>query len=385
MIHSLHIGAETVRSAADKVLASQTFARSEKLRNFLRYVVDKEQRGEAQALKGYAIGIDVFNRPVDFDPTSDPLVRVQAGKLRKLLERYYEEEGAEDPVRIRIPTGGYVPRYQINPQGGPVPEDLLEQIPVAPITTPPETPATKVMSPAGGKSRRFAIGLTALNMAVAAFSIFSLFAPPVSNASLSAQIVPAPSTGLPMVFLTEDGKGDPMIRAVGKAVLAASVRAVAVDMPQKDNPARIPASPLSFRLDVKSGTVPGNLTLAITHTATGNVVYRTALHDVDTAKPEQLQAVADDLVAATMTVSGDIYRFSVQNGLMSDLMQCMAATELYNRTNTRLAFFNASACQTRFMPGNQPGSIYSDLRMLRDAIRSAPSHTTSAAVPTSAP
>ena len=55
---------------------------------------------------GYTLGIDVFDRDVDFDPQVDPIVRIEAGRLRRALERYYLTEGKNDPIVIRIPKGG---------------------------------------------------------------------------------------------------------------------------------------------------------------------------------------------------------------------------------------------------------------------------------------
>lgn len=101
-----------VRACVDDILASKSFSRSGRLRAFLSYVVDCELAGKAQQLKGYTIGIDVFGRPEGFDAGSDPIVRVQAGKLRKLLDQYYEIEGADAPLRIRIPVGSYAPEYE---------------------------------------------------------------------------------------------------------------------------------------------------------------------------------------------------------------------------------------------------------------------------------
>ena len=67
-----------VSEALQRVLRSQTFARSERLRSFLKFVVEMEQLGLSHQLKGYTIGIDVFSRSHGFDPGTDPLVRVQA-------------------------------------------------------------------------------------------------------------------------------------------------------------------------------------------------------------------------------------------------------------------------------------------------------------------
>lgn len=102
-----------VAEALRRVLSSRTFARSERLRSFLKFVVEMEQLGLAHQLKGYTIGIDVFSRSEGFDPGTDPLVRVQAGKLRRLLNQFYAEEGRDEALRIRIPLGGYVPIYEL--------------------------------------------------------------------------------------------------------------------------------------------------------------------------------------------------------------------------------------------------------------------------------
>ncbi|AHB50372.1 hypothetical protein W911_15125 [Hyphomicrobium nitrativorans NL23] len=91
----------------EAILASRDFAAAPKMRALLRYVVDATLAGDAQRLKGYAIGVDVFERGPDFDPAIDPIVRVQAGRLRKLLDAYYSSAGGADPIRIDIPRGGY--------------------------------------------------------------------------------------------------------------------------------------------------------------------------------------------------------------------------------------------------------------------------------------
>lgn len=98
--------------ALDKILASETFSRSERARKLLRYLVEQERAGEADRLKGFAIAVDVFGRDADFDSSADAVVRVQARRLRDLLKQYSETEGANDPLRIVIPRGSYVPAYE---------------------------------------------------------------------------------------------------------------------------------------------------------------------------------------------------------------------------------------------------------------------------------
>lgn len=102
---------DQVRQELAKVLASQTFATSARLRRFLSYVVEETLANRADAIKELVLGTEVFDRPADFDPRIDTIVRVEAVKLRKRLDEYYRTEGSADTVRIDIPKGSYVPRF----------------------------------------------------------------------------------------------------------------------------------------------------------------------------------------------------------------------------------------------------------------------------------
>jgi hypothetical protein len=81
--------------------------------SFLTFVDDKTLAGEERAIKGYTIATQALGRGDDFDPQSDPIVRVEAGRLRRALDAYYAGEGAQDPLRIVIPRGGYVPHFEV--------------------------------------------------------------------------------------------------------------------------------------------------------------------------------------------------------------------------------------------------------------------------------
>ncbi len=102
-----------IRAALDRVLASKPFVRTDRLQRFLRYVVGESLEGRADRLSGYTIGLDVFDRPEDFDPTLETIVRVEARRLRQSLTSYYAGEGADDSLVISLPTGGYVPAFSI--------------------------------------------------------------------------------------------------------------------------------------------------------------------------------------------------------------------------------------------------------------------------------
>ncbi|KAA1053691.1 hypothetical protein [Azospirillum argentinense] len=101
-----------VRTQLERILASDHFDASDRNRRFLRYVVEECLDGRAQQIKAYCIAVSVFNREPSFDPQSDPIVRLEAGRLRRSLEHYYLTAGREDPIRIVVPKGGYAPRFE---------------------------------------------------------------------------------------------------------------------------------------------------------------------------------------------------------------------------------------------------------------------------------
>ncbi len=103
-----------VRQTLDEVLASPAFAQAPKLSKFLEYVVQKTLAGKACELKGYTIGVEALGRSDDFDPQTDTTVRVLAGRLRKALDSYFREAGENQPVRISIPKGKYVPSFSFS-------------------------------------------------------------------------------------------------------------------------------------------------------------------------------------------------------------------------------------------------------------------------------
>jgi adenylate cyclase len=103
---------EAIRAQLDRILGSAEFSGSNKQRRFLNFVVEETLEGRASRLKGYTIALAVYGRTEDFDPQLDPIVRVEAGRLRRALEHYYLTAGRTDPVRIGIPKGGYVPTFE---------------------------------------------------------------------------------------------------------------------------------------------------------------------------------------------------------------------------------------------------------------------------------
>lgn len=103
------------RVLVDRIITSSTFAKCERLSSLLAYVCDLTLSGRAKELNEQNIGEAVFGRSQNYDSSIDGIVRTQASRLRQRLELYFNEEGLEEPIRIVIPRGGYVPVFEPRP------------------------------------------------------------------------------------------------------------------------------------------------------------------------------------------------------------------------------------------------------------------------------
>ncbi|MGA2599384.1 MAG: hypothetical protein ABSH09_20610 [Bryobacteraceae bacterium] len=104
----------SIREELTRVLSGHEFRSSKRSQDFLRYVVEHTLDGHSETLKERTIGIEVFGRPVSYDPSEDATVRVKAGEVRKRLGMYYAAEGLHNPVRIELPAGTYIPEFRVN-------------------------------------------------------------------------------------------------------------------------------------------------------------------------------------------------------------------------------------------------------------------------------
>jgi len=109
--------ADAVEAQLSRILASKIFARSRDLCRFLRFVVEQTLCNRSVRLKEYLIGVTVFERGESFNPSTDPIVRVQARRVRSKLELFYQTEGRNDPVTIELPCGAYVPVFRYREAG----------------------------------------------------------------------------------------------------------------------------------------------------------------------------------------------------------------------------------------------------------------------------
>lgn len=102
------------RQQLARILASRTFQQADRLKRFISFIVEETLAGRGSQLKEFLLGMEVFGKDARFDPRTDPLVRVQARRLRVRLSRYYADEGQEDEILIELPKGGYAPVIKRN-------------------------------------------------------------------------------------------------------------------------------------------------------------------------------------------------------------------------------------------------------------------------------
>ena len=141
---------DEVRAFLQKLLASGEFNASERNRRFLSYVVEETLGGRGSRIKAYNIALAAFDRGKDFDPLADPIVRIEAGRLRRSLEHYYLTAGKADAVRIDIPKGAYVAAFsRAQPDGetgADEPPDEADGLAASPAPIP-QTPMQDTAEP----------------------------------------------------------------------------------------------------------------------------------------------------------------------------------------------------------------------------------------------
>ena len=171
-----------VRLELQKMLASKDFDSSSRNCRFLTFVVEETLASRGDRIKAYNVALAAFDRSSDFDPLTDPIVRIEASRLRRSIEHYYLTGGLADRVRIAMPKGSYVATFAYaNPDGPglPVPEPITPidvEEPAAEVITATVVPVIEPRKPI--RSRIGLIGMAVLAFAiVAAVSTTLAFAP----------------------------------------------------------------------------------------------------------------------------------------------------------------------------------------------------------------
>jgi adenylate cyclase len=129
-----------IREQLERILGSRCFEQAGRSSKFLRFSAEQTLAGFGERLKGYTIAVEVFGRPADFDAQNDPLVRVEAGRLRRRLAEYYAGEGKRDELRVDLPRGGYAVVWSYPPAAEPPVRLASAPAPASPVAVPGATP-----------------------------------------------------------------------------------------------------------------------------------------------------------------------------------------------------------------------------------------------------
>ncbi|MEQ1946544.1 MAG: hypothetical protein ABL995_05115 [Bryobacteraceae bacterium] len=234
-----------------RILESKTFRTSEVHRNLLNYLAEKSLSGEADQLKEYTVGLDVFQKPSSYDPRQESVVRMHMARLRQKLGEYYRTEGLEDPVIVDLPKGAF--------------KVTFENRPAAPEPEPPVHVITQIPAP----SYKVELVLAALLIAAVAFATyFGLrlrevqksvsIVPPTWTTELQELWEPLLGSDRPLVvcLATESGDGS---RANSMTGLATANGAFLLGQFLSDH--------------IQNVYVTGSDSLSMPEVAMGNVVY----------------------------------------------------------------------------------------------------------------
>lgn len=380
--------APAVRETLERLLASETFGRSERARKLLRYLVEREQAGEADRLKGFSIAMDVFGKDGDFDSSTDAVVRVQAGRLRELLQHYFANEGVAEPVRIAIPRGGYVPSYELNAIRLPAGQEPVEQAAVAAtLSGLPEEPgsgahpasliSSAAVKPAPSLARHLQFFWVAMALVIAMLGVLILrqgsgdlltnsdAGSAVETAVATGSIASPPVETLPLVYIAVKDNGAEAAR------VAASLRAGlagfdTIDFIGRDadgTPDPV-TDATSFVFEISPGPAAGDVTLELQSVATGRVLLSRSLTPANSA-PTAVEDSIANILSSTIPASGTIYAYIEQSGIETGLTECLVRNDKYYLDQSAKTHEAAYRCLENLANRDAKSSlVYSELASL---------------------
>lgn len=187
-----------VTKELERILASAAFDASPRNRKFLRYVVEETLAGRGERIKAYAIATEVFGRQAGFDPQQDPIVRIEAGRLRRALERFYLMAGPGQGVRITLPRGSYAAAFETvcdPPASAPAPVAGRSGLSI--LVRPFDDDGDQAAYPyfARGFARQIIVGLTRYTELLV-FGADTALSTPSRHASLDADFLLTGATNL---------------------------------------------------------------------------------------------------------------------------------------------------------------------------------------------
>jgi adenylate cyclase len=345
--------AADVRAALARILGSRCFGQAGRASDFLRFVVEQTLTGHGRNLKGYVIATAVFGRPADFDAQSDPLVRVEAGRLRRRLAEYYASEGEHDAVRISLPRGQYAPEWQYT-------------APPAAEVAPPPAPVAREPSADASRWRLVSVALAAaLTLAVATLIWREAAAPaePTSNAAFVAAM--DDDDRVPLIVTPFDNlSGEPALDRSAAAIteevilrldrLDVLVLAAPAGWSDNNGPGRsIDDGGYVLTGSIRSAGEQARITVRLVAAATGELLWSAAYHQPQ--KPSEQAAFHERMafeIATAASPYGPLYEAELARARQTSspnpgLRDCIAAYYQYRRRPNPDAQTEARDCFER--------------------------------------
>lgn len=302
-------------SELERIFSSAEFARSPVMRRLLRFLIDETLAGRGDQLKAYSVAVDGLGRDPDFDAQTDSYPRVQVGRLRRMLEAYYNRGETLQGERLVIPNGTYrvflCPAYR-KQERPPVPACPGSHAP-GELTPPdwpdplrPGFPETLSAEPPSRGKRRWYMGMAAVAGAVAAGIAAFFLAPGLSDrhAPMMARVVPAPTLLLLPVERSANSPA-PLASSMDQVLGDALHRSWVVDVraPEgKDD------EKTTYRLQgVLAGRAGEDLYLTLWSNRNGNRIWtgHVLLSEQGASLSDQLQASIANIIGAFGAIATD--------------------------------------------------------------------------------
>lgn len=381
--------APAVRETLERLLASETFGRSERARRLLRYLVEREQAGEADRLKGVSIAMDVFGKDGDFDASTDAVVRVQAGRLRELLDQYFANEGVAEPVRIAIPRGGYVPSYELNAirlpdearsvSGTIARPDASAEAATEHLDSSAPSEAVALMAPAApaqSLTRQLRFFWAAMVLVIVMLGVLIVrqsnafldggdTTATVETARLAGTAAQPRFDSLPLIYIAVKADGAEAAR-VASSLRAGLAGFDTIDFIGRDADSTRDqsADPISFVFDVVPGPAAGDVTVELQSVATGRVLLSRNLTSAESS-PGAVESNIASLLTSTVPASGAIYSYIDQSAIPTSQIGCLVLDDHYYLDMSAQTHEAAYRClETLVSEGTKSSLVYAELAAL---------------------
>ncbi|CDM58775.1 MULTISPECIES: tetratricopeptide repeat protein [Rhizobium] len=343
------------RAELDRLLADERFRATERSRSILRYIVERQFAGCAEGVKAFSIAVDVLGRQSNFDPSLDPIVRIELSRLRSSLSQYYEAFGEEGGVTVQLPRGRYVAVFTRSTGGFPhiydrehpatacgKPADLvLEQAPSAVVPAVPARPWVTAAT----------LGL--LMIAAVAGGVAVYASRPVTTAK--------PTVAVTLTAVDEGLRGEASVTRDMLLTALTQFQTLTVSQAQRrERPLASvlrPAKSNAYAIDMKyyGDGDDRSIWWQIVDTATGDLL-KSGLESVDTSG-RTVAAVRDELVAqlarrfaATRGVINNIETYTASEGSLGNA--CVLRAEYQLDDGKASSFARTIDCLERTIAAN---------------------------------